>query len=222
MKRALLVVLVVALLCGGADNIALAAKNSNTKTTNTAKNTAKIIKNTKKQAKKREKIVKKNVKKAEKKVQKAQKNRNKDIVAKIETKKDEHIDVISDRNISKLIDSKEEMQRNRPIRVSVKGKSIAKQCLPKQNITPSEQKKVNKALEERKANLKEFILKSLQANNISEGLTKYIYDNLEHIKMTVAKDKEVRKRTVTDFIERYNVSERAKQGAIYKKMYQDV
>ena len=222
MKRALLVVLVVALLGGRAENVAFSAGKDSAKTAGSAKKAAvKAVKQEQKAVVKREKVVKKSVKKAKKNVKKAQKNKNKSVVANIETKKDEHIDVISDRNISKLIDSKEEMQRNRPIRVSVKGKGIAKQCLPKRNITPSEQKKVNKALEERKANLKEFILKSLQANNISEGLTKYIYDNLEHIKMTVAKDKEVRKRTVTDFIERYNVPERAKQGAIYKKMYQE-
>ena len=222
MKRALLVVLVVALLGGRAENMAFSAGRESAKTASSAKKAAvKAVKQERKAAVKREKVVKKNVKKAEKNIKKAQKNKNKGVVAKIETKKDEQIDVIGDRKISKLIDSKEEMQRNRPIRVSVKGKGVAKQCLPKNNITPSEQKKVNKALEDRKANLKEFILKSLQANNISEGLTKYIYDNLEHIKMTVAKDKEVRKRTTMDFIERYNVPERAKQGAIYKKMYQE-
>lgn len=222
MKRAILVVLVVALLGGKAENVAFSAGKESAKTANSAKKAAvKAVKQERKAAIKREKAVKKSVKKAEKNVKKAQKNKNKGIVAKIETKKDKHIEVISDRNISKLIDSKDTIRKNRPIRVSVKGKGIAKQCLPKQNITPSEQKKINKALEERKANLKEFILKSLRANNISEGLTKYIYDNLEHIKMTVAKDKEVRKRTVTEFIERYNVPERAKQGAIYKKMYQE-
>ncbi len=222
MKRALLVVLVVAVLGGRAENMAFSAGNDSVKTASSAKKAAtKAVKQEQKAAAKREKVVKKSVKKAEKNVKKAQKNKNKGVVAKIETKKNEHIDVISDRNISKLIDSKEAIQKNRPIRVNVKGKGVAKQCLPKQNITPSEQKRVNKALEERKANLKEFILKSLQVNNISEGLTKYIYDNLEHIKMTVAKDKEVRKRTTIDFIERYNVPERAKQGALYKKMYQE-
>ena len=222
MKRVLLVVLVVALLSGRVENVAFSAGKDIAKTASSAtKTAAKAVKKEQKAAVKREKAVKKSAKKTEKNVKKAQKNKNKVIVAKIETKKDEHIDVISDRNISKLIDSKEEMQRNRPIRVNVKGKGVAKQCLPKQNITPSTQKKINKALEERKANLKEFILKSLQVNNISEGLTNYIYDNLEHIKMTVAKDKEVRKRTTMDFIERYNVPERAKQGAIYKKMYQE-
>ena len=222
MKRAPLVVLVVALLGGMAENVAFSAGKENTKTASSAKKTnEKAIKQEQKAAVKREMAVKKSVKKAEKNVKKAQKNKNKGIVAKIETKKDEHIGVISDRNISKLIDSRDEMQRNRPIRVSVKGKGVAAQCLPKNNVAPSVQKKINKALEERKANLKKFILKSLQANNISEGLTKYIYDNLEHIKMTVAKDKEVRKRTTMDFIERYNVPERAKQGAIYKRIYQE-
>ena len=217
-----MVVLVVALLGGRAENVAFSAGKESAKAASSAKKAAvKAVKHEQKTAIRRGKVVKKSIKKAEKNVKKAQKNKNKSFVANIETKKDEHIDVISDRNISKLIDSKEEMQRNRPIRVSVKGKGVAKQCLPKHNIAPSTQKKVNKALEERKANLKDFILKSLQANNISDGLTKYIYDNLEHIKMTVAKDKEVRKRTVTDFIERYNVPERAKQGAIYKKMYQE-
>lgn len=217
-----MVVLVVALLGGRAENMAFSAGKESIKTASSAKKAAvKAVKQEQKAAVKREKVVKKSVKKAEKNAKKAQKKKNKGVVAKIETKKDEHIDVISDRNISKLIDSKDTIRKNRPIRVSVKGKGIAKQCLPKQNITPSEQKKINRALEDRKANLKEFILKSLQANNISEGLTKYIYDNLEHIKMTVAKDKEVRKRTVTDFIERYNVPERAKQGALYKKMYQE-
>ena len=192
MKRAPLVVLVVALLGGMAENVAFSAGKENTKTASSAKKTTeKAIKQEQKAAVKREIAVKKSVKKAEKNVKKAQKNKNKGIVAKIETKKDEHIDVISDRNISKLIDSRDEMQRNRPIRVSVKGKGVAAQCLPKNNVAPSVQKKINKALEERKANLKKFILKSLQANNISEGLTQYIYDNLEHIKMTVAKDKEV-------------------------------
>ena len=222
MKRVLLVVLVVALLGGKVENVAFSAGKDRAKTASSAtKAAAKAVKKEQKAAVKHGKAVKKSAKKTEKNVKKAQKNKNKVIVAKIETKKDEHIDVISDRNISKLIDSKEEMQRNRPIRVNVKGKGVAKQCLPKQNIAPSTQKKINKALEERKANLKEFILKSLQVNNISEGLTNYIYDNLEHIKMTVAKNKEVRKRTTMDFIERYNVPERAKQGAIYKKMYQE-
>lgn len=222
MKKALLVVLVVALLGGRSENMAFSAGKENAKNASLAKKAAvKAVKKEKRTAIKREKAVKKSVKKAEKNVKKAKKNQNKGVVAHIETKKDEHIDVISDRNISRLIDSKDDIQKNRPIRVSVKGKGVAKQCLPKQNITPSVQKKINKALEDRKAKLKGFILKSLQANNISDGLTKYIYDNLVHIKMTVAKDKEVRKRTTMDFIERYNVPERTKQGAIYKKMYQE-
>lgn len=126
----------------------------------------------------------------------------------------------NDSKISKLIDSKQKIRVFfRKISISTKNKGVPDECLgisrKKNVINNKEDKKLKKAKSELKENIKQLLIK----NDISKDLTEYIYKHLEYIEPTIKKHKEFVNRKMIDFIDRYDVDERAKTGKIYKKKY---
>ncbi len=131
------------------------------------------------------------------------------------------INIDTDEELMNLIDEDNLIKKYKKNSFTNRNKGVSKLCLPKIKTTKQKQKIINKELEDRKNGLRQHILLSLKANNISQELTRKIYKNLTHIKSTASKNRTFIKELEEDFIKRYNINYRFKQTLLYKNKYLD-
>ena len=141
-------------------------------------------------------------------------------------KKIEHMEFLNDKKILELMDEQQKFTiTKKKIQVKTKNKGVPNMCIPgysaisTSNSIKTSTKKTNYELENAKNNLKEHIKESLIKNEISNELIEYIMNNIKYITKTSKKNNEIVQRKVIDFINRYNVRERAIQGSIFKQKY---
>ena len=129
--------------------------------------------------------------------------------------KNNNINDLIDKNADSSIPKKE-------IKINTRNKGVPSVCMIKTRQTKQQQqneKKINKELEKAKKHLKKQIKDELVINGINKELIKYITNNLLFIKKTATKNSELKKRTMTDTIKKYNVPSRSEKGKAYKQFY---
>ena len=137
-------------------------------------------------------------------------------------KRTSKISAIPDNSISSLIDFEQTKKTNhKKIKVNTKNKGVYNLCIPKKKTDIKKEKKINKALENAKDELKDHIKTSLIRNNVREEIINYVVDSLKFSKKAEKKNNEIKKRTMMEAIEKYDIQNRGKTGKVYKKMYKE-